>query len=148
MGFGNGKYLTIWEVKQKTKGDGTPMPGWVDVRGSTSTKKSDGSFETDWSGFFTVSDSVNGNYATQLLSLKPSAEHKWLTKIKLGDVDVKQRNIQKDGAWVTYTNYRAFGFQFADDSGQGQTRQKPQRPEPAGFINVPDSVIDEELPFL
>lgn len=96
MGFHNGAYATAWDVKP---GKGN----WQDVKLTISRKNKDGQYEQDFSGFCAFMGQANAKASR----LKPK------DRIKLGDTDVSTF-YQKEKK-VTYTNFKVFDFEMADE---------------------------------
>lgn len=128
MGFRNGAYATIWEVKQ---GKGN----YTDVRLSISKKnKQTEQYETDFSGFVRFI----GTAHQKASSLKEK------DRIKLGDCEVT--NSYDKEKKVTYTNFAVFSFEDTNGSNSSASSNSQSKPSNDGFINIPDG-LDEELPF-
>lgn len=127
MGFRNGVYATVWEVKP---GNGN----YSDVRISISKKsRQTGEYETDFSGFVRFIGSAHENAAV----LDERA------RIKIGECDVTNRYDKEKRQ--TYTNYAVFSFESVDGNGSGPNTQVDTDSD--GFMSVPDN-IDEDLPFV
>lgn len=127
MGFRNGAYATVWEVKP---GNGN----YSDVRISISKKsRQTGEYETDFSGFVRFIGSAHENAAV----LDERA------RIKIGECDVTNRYDKEKRQ--TYTNYAVFSFESVDGNGSGPNTQVDTDSD--GFMSVPDN-IDEDLPFV
>lgn len=147
--FGQNSFVTVWEVKP-VMANGQQVQGCCDARCSTASKNRDGNYEGDWQAYVRFYNTKNGgDAATRLLSLRPDPSRKYLAKIKLGTCGVKNKSVkQESGKYETYTNYLCWGFDWADDSAHQQNRSTQQsRPIPSGFIDVPDGIGEEELPF-
>lgn len=128
MGFRNGAYATIWEVKQ---GKGN----YTDVRLSISKKnKQTEQYETDFSGFVRFI----GTAHQKASSLKEK------DRIKLGDCEVT--NSYDKEKKVTYTNFAVFSFEDINGSNSSASSNSQSKQSNDGFINIPDG-LDEELPF-
>jgi hypothetical protein len=124
MGFRNGAYATIWEVKA---GKGN----YSDVRLSISKKnKQTDQYETDFSGFVRFIGTAHQNAG----SLKEK------DRIKIGDCEVT--NSYDKEKKVTYTNFAVFSFEDVN----GNNNSSSSKPKDDSFVNIPDG-IDEELPF-
>lgn len=129
MGFRNGTYAKVWDVK--------PVSNTItDLRISISRrlKGADGQYtdeyETDFSGFVSC---VGTAVANKALSLKSG------DRIKLGDVEVTQKYDKEKS--VTYTRFRVFSFEA---EGVSAPTSQPKTPEPA----VDDGEVeDDNLPF-
>ncbi len=124
MGFRNGAYATIWEVKE---GKGN----YADVRISISKKnKQTNEYETDFNGFVRfIGDSG-----------KKVKNYKEKDRVKLGDCDVTNHYDKEKN--ITYTNCAVFSFESADENGSASSSKGND-----GFMNIPDDVNDSGLPF-
>lgn len=124
MGFRNGAYATIWEVKA---GKGN----YSDVRLSISKKnKQTDQYETDFSGFVRFIGTAHQN----------AGNLKEKDRIKIGDCEVT--NSYDKEKKVTYTNFAVFSFEDVN----GSNNSTSEKAKDDGFMNIPDG-IDEELPF-
>lgn len=123
MGFRTGSYAKAWAVEPKSDTNTT-------VRISISRKnKQTGEYEQDFSGFV----SFLGTAAA-----KKAACLKEGDRIKLGDVDVTTNyNSEKK---ITYTNFRCFSFEVADDTPATTPTNEPQP-------TVDSGEVDDRLPF-
>lgn len=154
MGFRNGAWMKIWDVRT------TNSPYIVQVRGTTSVRKKgeDGrpidEWETDFSGFCScIGESVVNKIRG--ISPPPSKEHG--VAIHLKSVDVKQPSVCVNGEWKSYTNFNIYDFDFGEDSVVGNnSTQRQQRSQNANDYNeeldiayegISDDVDDEGLPF-
>jgi len=119
MGFRNGAYAKIWEVKPNPTGKSTS------VRLSVSRKVGDGQYEDDFSGYASFIATANDRAA----GLKKG------DRIKLGDVDVSSRYNQekKERSF----SFKVFSFELAD--GHPGAASKKQG-------SSLDAVEDGELP--
>mgnify|MGYP001140866711 FL=1 len=126
MGFRNGAYATIWEVKPVSDTN-------TKARISVSRKnKQTGQYETDFSGFV---EFIGTAAASKALTLKEK------DRIKLGDVDVSNKYVKEKN--VTYTNFKIFSFEDAQ-SGSGSGGRYSGEPR----ADIGDGIIDEDrLPF-
>lgn len=128
MGFRNGAYATIWEVKQ---GKGN----YTDVRLSISKKnKQTEQYETDFSGFVRFIGTAH----------QKASRLKEKDRIKLGDCEVT--NSYDKEKKVTYTNFAVFSFEDTSGGNSSASSNNQNKPSNDGFMNIPDG-IDEELPF-
>lgn len=126
MGFRNGAYATVWEVRN---GNGN----WMDVKLSTSKKnRQSGEYETDFSGYVRFI----GDAASKAAYLGERS------RIKIGECDVTNHYSKEKG--VTYTNFAVFSFEEADGGGSSGSTGK-QQSSGDGFMSYPDD--DEGLPF-
>lgn len=126
MGFKNGAYAKVWEVKD---GNGN----YKDARMSISKKnKGTGEYETEWSGFVRL-----------IGEAKTKAENMTLDRIKIVSCDVTNWYSKEKG--VTYTNYAIFDLEDAswDDSPQTETKKEDGNV----YVNL-DADFDEDLPFV
>lgn len=128
MAFRTGSYGKVWEIKPATG-------NYTDIRFSTSKKRKDtGEYETDFSGFVRLI----GDAHAKAGSLKEG------DRIKIGDISATQTYNKEQQK--TYTNFQMYSFEVAD--GQTQPQQTSATPTTdTGFVNVPDSIVEEELPF-
>lgn len=127
MGFRTGAYAKVWEV--------TPVNDTATkVRMSISRKnKQSGEYEQEFSGFvFFIGTATAGKAA----KLNQNA------RIKLGDVDVTTKFDKEKN--VTYTNFKVFSFEDADDNNA--TTSQPQTSVDSGEIDN-DVDSDDRLPF-
>jgi hypothetical protein len=118
MGFRNGAYAKVWEVKPNPSGKST------NVRLSVSRKVGDGQYEDDFSGYVSFIATANDRAA----GLKKG------DRIKLGDVDVSSKYNQ-DKRERTFS-FKVFSFEPAD--GQQGSAKKPG--------SSLDAIEDGELP--
>ena len=124
MGFRKESYATIWSVEPTSD---TLTKGRISI---SRKNKQTGEYETDFSGFV----SFIGTAAAKKASLLKERE-----RIKLGDVDVTTKYDKEKN--VTYTNYKIFSFDLADE---------PQNHESISdeTNNIDNGEIDDErLPF-
>lgn len=121
MGFRNGAYATVWEVKE---GKGN----YLDVRLSTSKKnKTTEQYETDFSGFVRfIGDAA-----------KDGTKLKEKDRIKIRECEVTNHYDKEKK--VTYTNFAVFSFEENSDNKPASTD--------TSFMNVPDSDNEAPLPF-
>lgn len=125
MGFSNGAFATIWEVKP---GISTSQR----CRLSISRKdKTSGEYVQDFSGYC----DFWGQAAAKAQKLKPK------DRIKLLNTDVSSR-YDKD-AGKEYVNFKVFDFENAE-AGTPQNGAKPAKSAAAALEG---DVPEEELPF-
>ena len=99
MGFRNGAFATVWESESISDAN-------TKARISVSRKnKETGEYETEFSGFVNFFGTAAASKAARL---------KEKDRIKLGEVDVTTKYVKEKN--VTYTNYKVFSFEMADDS--------------------------------
>lgn len=128
MGYHNGAYATVWEVKPVSD-------TFVKVRISISKKnKETGEYETEFSDFAGFCGSVNAKKARSLRE----KDH-----IRLGDCDV--RNKYDPEKKVKYYNFMVYSFEMANGAPAGPVQtQLPEEPQP----EVDSGEIDDsKLPF-
>lgn len=135
MGFRSGAFAKIWSIE---KGNGNYYV--ADMSTSKKAKDRDGKeiqengktkYETDWSNKFVR---LVGTAAKQAESLKNGDS----VKIKSCDVTSKWSKEQNK----EFVNYVIFAFD--DDQGDFS---KSVASSGDGFMNIPDGVEDEGLPF-
>lgn len=135
MGFRSGAFAKIWSIE---KGNGNYYV--ADMSTSKKAKDRDGKeiqengktkYETDWSNKFVR---LVGTAAKQAESLKNGDS----VKIKSCDVTSKWSKEQNK----EFVNYVIFAFD--DDQSDSS---KPVASSGDGFMNIPDGVEDEGLPF-
>ena len=130
MGFREGSYAKIWEVKPKSDVN-------TQIRVSISKKnKQTGEYEQDFSGFVSC---IGKNAAKKAAKLNEG------DRIKLKDIDVstsydKEKKIQ-------YVNYKCFDFLIDSDEGFNAPPDSPgktssTKPVDDGEVDPPD-----DLPF-
>ena len=144
--FSNNAYAKVWEVQETTNQNGTTKKT---LRVSTSKKKEDGTYETDFSGFVTLVGKAKE---------KAVADGDRIQFLSVGVTN----NYDKEKK-ITYTNYTCFDFKTQaeinatrNDGGASSTSSASQTSAPStsapadvdagGFMNIPDG-IDEDLPF-
>lgn len=135
MGFRSGAFAKIWSIE---KGNGNYYV--ADMSTSKKAKDRDGKeiqengktkYETDWSNKFVR---LVGTAAKQAESLKNGDS----VKVKSCDVTSKWSKEQNK----EFVNYVIFAFD--DDQGDSS---RPVASSGDGFMNIPDGVEDEGLPF-
>lgn len=135
MGFRSGAYAKIWSIE---KGKGNYYV--ADMSTSKKAKDRDGNeiqengktkYETDWSNKFVR---LVGTAAKQAETLNNGDS----VKIESCDVTSKWSKEQNK----EFVNYVIFAF----DNSQNNTA-KPNLDVGNGFMNIPDGVEDEGLPF-
>jgi len=119
MGFRNGAYAKVWEVRPNDSGRSTS------VRLSISRKISEGQYEEDFSGYAAFIATANDR-ATAL---------KAGDRIKLGDVDVSSK-YNPDKREKTFS-FKVFSFEMADGA-QGAARKKDNPLEAVEEGDLPD----------
>ena len=127
-----GGYATIWKVEDKGK--------YSSVQLSTSRKKEDGSYETDFSSY------VNFVGAAHTMAQGITQ----MTRIQIKNADVTKRyDKAKD---KEYVNFAVFDFDILDQTPAKKYANKSATPTPKkvtgneDFMNVPNTEEDE-LPW-
>lgn len=128
----NGFYATVWEVKE---GSGN----YADVRISTSRKdpKDDKKYITDWNGYVRFV----GAAKDKAIDLK-KGDRIHVTNFEVTNHYDKPKN-------TTYTNVAVFAVEEAGarTGGNDSVSTSSAATDKDGFMNIPDSVEDEGLPF-
>ena len=114
MGFRKGAWATVFDVRD---GKGN----FKSVRIAISRKNKDGEYENDFSGYVTFF----GTAAAKADRLKER------DRIQLGDVDVG--NFYDKEKNTTYTNYKVFDFDFADEVNPPQSSSAGKSSPKAAF---------------
>lgn len=128
MGFKQGAFMTVWEVKP-TKSDAVTR---VRLSSSKKNKKTD-EYEQDFSGFC----SFLGSAAKDAMKLRSK------DKIKIGDCEVTTRYDQSKQQM--YTDFKIFGFEMANGTGAaGSTTAKKTAAKKSAAYDEPD---DDNCPF-
>lgn len=128
MGFRQGAYAKIWKVENK----GNYHVAQISI---SRKNKDTGAYDTEWQDSFVR---LVGTAHQQIETMDISHN------VKIGSCDVTNKyDAQKK---TTYTNYVIFNF---EDNNNGAAQKPAARPTPqnAGFMNIPDGVEDDGLPF-
>lgn len=130
MGFRNGAFATVWEVKPKT-------PNVTSVRVSVSKKNRDtGEYEQSFSGFVSFIGKETASAAAGLHEKQ---------RIKLGECDVTTSyDSQKK---ITYTNYACFSFEIPDGNGSQHTSAAQAAQEGENPFDGDADLTGKDLPF-
>lgn len=131
MGFRNGAYAKIWEV--------TPVSDTATkLRMSISRKdKTTGEYEQDFSGFVMAVGSAAASKAAKLNAGD---------RIKIGDTDVTTKYDKEKK--ITYTNYKLFSFESADENTGGPAVLKTEAAVDKIIDDAADNETDDDrLPF-
>lgn len=123
--FSQGSYLKVWEVKKVEA-------KYVDAQCTTSRKKDDGTYETDFSGFVRFCgkafDDVKGANKGDSFKI-----------VRCGVTQTYNKEKKQN-----FTNFVVFEVENGN-SGQAKPTQTTTK-DPSEFVNLPDA-LDEELPF-
>lgn len=104
MGFRQGAYATVWEIKES--GDRSTK-----IRLSTSRKnKKTDEYETDFNGFVRLVGDAHENIGL----IEEALEEGERCRIRLGATDVSNRYDKEAGR--EYVNYTVFEFEMADSA--------------------------------
>lgn len=127
MGFRTDAYAKVWKVENKGN--------YHEVQMSTSKKdKRTGQYETDFSSNFVR---FIGTAHEQAKTLSDG------DRIKIGNCETTNKYDKEKK--ITYTNYLVFSYEMAD--GQNPKPKTNLTTGNDGFMNIPDGVEDEGLPF-
>lgn len=131
MGFRQNSWATIWSVEQMSDTA-------TKVRLSISHKnKQTGEYEDDFSGFVMFYGTATAAKAARLRERD---------RIRLGDVDCRSKYVAEKN--TTYYNFNVYSFETQDEangvttSGNAAALQGDN-----SFLDIPEGVTDEELPF-
>lgn len=127
MGFRKDTYATVWQVEPVSE---TLTKGRISI---SRKNKASGEYEQDFSGYVSF---------VGTLAAKKAASLQERDRIKLGDVDVTNRFDKEKN--VTYTNFKIFSFEMADDALRNPPPPSQNRQE---HFNVDDGVVDDDIPF-
>lgn len=135
MGFRSGAYSKIWSI-EKGKGnyyvaDMSTSKKMKDRNGNEIQENGKTKYETDWSNKFVR---LVGTAAKQAESLKSG------DSVKIESCEVTSKYDKEKGK--EFVNYVIFAF---DNSQNNSSNSAPTGD--SGFINIPDGVEDEGLPF-
>lgn len=130
MGFRNGAYAKVWKVKP---GKGN----YYEAEMSTSRKKQDGTYETDWSYKFVR---LVGTAAEQAQSIKDG------DSVQIGSCDVTNKYDKERN--TTYTNYVIFNFMDNNqNNNHDNSKSSKAKPQPQEDSLSMEDINNEELPF-
>lgn len=125
--FGTGSFATVWNVTGKDK--------YYEVELSTSRKKEDGSFETDFSSKFTR---FVGKAKDKVVNEKLSRKD----RIKLTSCGVSNFYNKEKGR--EYVNYVVFDFDVLNRNDSDSSVKSETKPVD---IDSVEDTIDDDLPF-
>lgn len=127
MGLRMGAYATVWQVEPVSE---TLTKGRISI---SRKNKASGEYEQDFSGYVSF---------VGTLAAKKAASLQERDRIKIGDVDVTNRFDKEKN--ITYTNFKIFSFEMADDALRNPPPPSQNRQE---HFNVDDGVVDDDIPF-
>lgn len=131
MGFRQDAYAKVWKVENKGN--------YHEVQMSTSKKnKQTDQYETDFSSNFVR---FIGTAHEQAKTLSDG------DRIKIGNCETTNKYDKEKK--VTYTNYLVFSYEMADGQNAGQSPKANSKPntDKDGFMNIPNNIDDDSLPF-
>lgn len=135
MGFGTGKYAKVWKIE---KGNGNYYVAEMstskkvkDRNGNEVIENGKPKYDTDWSNKFVR---LVGEAARTAEGLSAGAS------VKIGNCEVTSKYDKEKN--TTYTNYVIFSFE--DNNSH---KAAPNTTTSGGFMNIPDNVEDDDLPF-
>lgn len=124
MGFRNDSYAKVWEVKARAE-------KYTDAQVSISKKnKKTDSYDTDFSAIVRFIGEAH----------KKASEFAKGSKIKILNCDTT--NSYDKEKKVTYWRCIVYDFEFTEDSAKETTRAIGTE-----WVNIPDNIADEGLPF-
>lgn len=127
MGFRQGAYAHVWKVEDK----GNYHVAQISI---SRKNKETNQYETEWQDSFVR---LVGTAHQQIKTMDISRN------VKIGSCDVT--NKYDANKKTTYTNYVIFNFDDVD--GNASAPKAATKPNTNSFVNVPDDVEDEGLPF-
>lgn len=127
MGFRQGSYAHVWKVEDK----GNYHVAQISI---SRKNKETNQYETEWQDSFVR---LVGTAHQQIKTMDISRN------VKIGSCDVT--NKYDANKKTTYTNYVIFNFDDVD--GGSSAPKTAAKPNPNSFVNVPDGVEDDGLPF-
>lgn len=133
MGFRQGSYATVWEVKPVSN-------TFTNVRLSITRKPKDSdTYETEFSGYVAFAGTLAAQKAAKL---QPR------DRIILGECDVKTKyDADKK---ITYYNFSCFSFEIPEPGQRqgGKTKQAPKKQSAEELPEVDNGELDDsKLPF-
>lgn len=129
MGFRTDAFAKVWAVENKGN--------YSVVELSTSKKnKTTDEYETDFNGKFVR---FIGTAHSQVQGMAKG------TSIKLGNVEVT--NSYNKETKVQYTNFLVFSFEVSSGNNSNNSKPASSQVDNNGFVNIPDEIDSEELPF-
>jgi len=136
MGFRAGAYAKIWKVEKGTGNfyvaEMSTSKKAKDKTGNEIKENGKTKYETDWSNKFVR---LVGTASKQAETIKDG------DSVKIESCEVTNKYDKEKN--TTYTNYVVYAF--SDDEQKPKNSEEKQ--SDANFVNIPDNVEDEELPF-
>lgn len=134
----NGSYVSVWSVRKGTKGSGN----YYDVQLSCSRKRQDtGEYITTFSGFVRFI-STAAEYISQYDGFNAKEHNNQPLRLKLGVVDVEYPYDKKNNK--NYLNVTVFNLEDLENQNPAPNNSGQKSDD---FLNVPDGISGEELPF-
>ena len=136
MGFRNDSYARVWQVEDKGK--------YSTARVTISRKdKNSGTYNTEFSDGYVR---LVGQAHTALQGVQ--IDEKKGISVKISSCDVTNVYTAPDGK-VSYTpHYTIFGLEIQDGGNKtGNNANSAPKSGSDDFMNIPDGVDDDELPF-
>lgn len=141
MGFRQGAFAKVWRVEDK----GNYSVAQVSI---SRKKKDSDQYETEFQNNFVRLVGTAHDMGKDIQEVQGG------TTIKITSCDVTNKYDKE--AQKEYTNFVIFGFEFPDNNGggnaaapskKGAAAKKSKKPADDGFMNTPDGIDSEELPF-
>jgi hypothetical protein len=142
MGFRQGAYAKVWRVEDK----GNYSVAQISI---SRKKKDSDQYETEFQNNFVRFVGTAHDLGKDIPEVQGG------TSIKITSCDVTNKYDKE--AKKEYTNFVIFGFEFPDNNNgkSGTTSNKKSaaskkntnKPADNGFMNIPDGIDSEELPF-
>ena len=137
MGFRTGAYAKIWKVEKGTGNfyvaDMSTSKKMKDKAGIEIKENGKTKYETDWKNKFVR---LVGVAAKQAEMIKEG------DSLKIEACEVTNKYVKEKD--TTYTNYVIYAF---SDEEQNPKSANGKNPADTSFVNIPDNVENEELPF-
>ena len=129
--FSNRSYMKLWNIKKSERGN------YYEAELSSSRKKDDGTFETDFSSKFVR---FVGKAAEKSETVSPKSTIQ-ITNCGVTNFYDKEKKRE-------YINYVVFDFEVPDFSGSGSEKETEKKPaKPSKKEAVPEYTPDDSLPF-
>lgn len=138
-----GNYVSIWSVKKPDKGNYYEVRLSCDKKNKV-TDKYETNFSSDFIRFVGNAAEAVSSYAGQVANGRP------LVRGKIGSFDVTNCYVGQDGKvqYLKNPRYAVFDFESAGANNPSKTNvtEMPKR-NSNSFMNIPDSLDSEDLPF-